>query len=47
VVVGVVHMLRARARRGDAAAAARLPLVASMAITLSIAAVIFAVMTFN
>lgn len=47
VVVGFIHMVRARVRRGDAAAAARLPLLARISMTLAILAIVFAVLTFD
>lgn len=46
-VVGYIHALEAKVRRGDTAAAARIPSVGSVATTLAIVSVIFAVMTFD
>ena len=46
-VVGYIHALQAKAKRGDSAAAARLPGVGTAALVLSVVAVIFAVLTFD
>ena len=45
--VGASHALQAKARRGDAAAAARLPIVGHATLTFSVLAVVFAVLTFD
>jgi len=45
--VGASHALQAKARRGDAAAAARLPIVGRVSLVCSVVAVVFAVLTFD
>lgn len=46
-VVGYMHALDAKARRGDTAAAARIPRIGPIATMLAIVSVIFAVLTFD
>jgi len=45
--VGASHALQAKARRGDAAAAARLPIVGHFSLAFSVLAVVFAVLSFD
>ena len=45
--VGMAHALQARLRRGDAAAASRLPVVGRLILVMSLTAVTFAVLTFS
>jgi hypothetical protein len=45
--VGYIHALMGRARRGDQAAAARIPSAGRLAFVFALLAVIFAVLTFN
>lgn len=47
LVVGLIHALMAKARRGDAAAAARIPVVGSVAGAISLLIVLFAVLAFD
>jgi predicted ferric reductase len=47
VVVGYISMLEARIKRGDAAAAARIPAVGGVALLCALTAVVFAVITFE
>jgi len=47
LVIGYVHMLQGRARRGDASAAAQMPTVGKIALLLAVTAVVFAVLTFD
>jgi len=47
LVVGYIHMLQGRARRGNAGAAAQIPTVAKIALLLAVTAVVFAVLTFD
>lgn len=47
LVVGIIESLQAKAKRGDAAAAARLPKVGSIATLLVLVIVFFAVLTFD
>lgn len=47
LVVGVIEALQAKAKRGDAAAMARLPKVGSIATLLVLVIVFFAVLTFD
>jgi hypothetical protein len=47
LVVGVIESLHAKAKRGDAAAAARLPAIGSIATVLVLLIVLFAVLTFD
>jgi hypothetical protein len=46
ILVGYIHMLGGKARRGDAAAAARIPIVGRVTFLLGLTAVVFAVLTF-
>lgn len=45
--IGMIHALMAKARRGDMAAAARIPTVGLVATTLSVLVVLFAVLSFD
>lgn len=45
--VGMAHALQARLRRGDTAAAGRLPIVGRVIALMSLTAVVFAVLTFD
>lgn len=47
LVVGYIHMLQGRARRGNAGAAGQIPTVAKIALLLAVTAVVFAVLTFD
>jgi hypothetical protein len=47
VVVGVLHVLRARMKRGDASAARLMPMVGRVGLTFAVLAVVLAVFTFN
>lgn len=47
LLLGYVHMLLGRARKGDTAAAARIPVIGRVNVTLAIVIVIFAVLTFD
>lgn len=45
--VGMIHANQARAKRGDAAAAARIPAIGTIATMLTLLIVLFAVLTFD
>ena len=45
--IGVIHAHQAKARRGDMAAASRLPVLGMIAILLSLSVVLFAVLAFD
>jgi hypothetical protein len=47
LLVGYIHMLMPKARTGDTAAAARIPIVGRVAFLAALTAVIFAVLTFD
>jgi uncharacterized membrane protein len=47
LTIGYVHALMGKAKRGDAAAAARMPAVGRVALLFALTAVVFAVLTFN
>jgi len=47
VLLGYIHMLMARARKGDAAAAARIPVIGRLNVTLGVIIVVFAVLSFD
>ncbi|HUL71686.1 MAG TPA: hypothetical protein VLT86_01210 [Vicinamibacterales bacterium] len=46
-LVGYIHVLMGKARKGDAAAAARIPVIGRLTFLLALAAVIFAVLAFD
>ena len=46
-LVGYIHMLMGKARKGDAAAVARIPAVGRITFLLALIAVVFAVLTFD
>ncbi len=46
-LVGYIHVLMGKARKGDAAAAARIPIVGRFTFLLALTAVVFAVLTFD
>ena len=46
-LVGYIHVLQGKARKGDAAAAARIPIVGRVTFLLALTAVVFAVLTFD
>lgn len=46
-LMGLLHALQARMKRGDTAAAGRLPVAGAAAFAMSITAVVFAVLTFD
>jgi uncharacterized membrane protein len=47
LTVGYLHSLMGKARRGNAAAAARMPVAGRIALLLALTAVVFAVLTFD
>ena len=47
LAVGGIHVLARKAGRGDAAAAARIPMLGGIVLTAAILAVVFAVLTFD
>jgi hypothetical protein len=47
LLVGYIHMLMPKARAGDMAAAARIPIVGRFAFLAALTAVVFAVLTFD
>lgn len=46
-LVGYIHVLMGKARKGDAAAAARIPIVGRVTFLLALIAVVFGVLTFD